>query len=423
MERHICIRSGWLVAALVALAVAVSSVAIPAKAAPPTDDHTTAGAYAARWLAAQLDAEGWIPDAMDNPSAGQTAAAALAFAANGVQGDEFDAAVSWLEAHVDDYVASFGDDSPGALGNLILIADAAGIDPTSFGGVNLVARLTATLGAGEPGLYGAASATYDGVYRQSLALLGLVTAGVVPDASAVNWLLDQQCDAPSEAAGGWQAYRADTTAPCDPPNPDFFTGPDTNSTAMAISALAVLGTTPATTQAASDAVDFLADAQNLDGGFGYITGGPTDPNSTALVIQGLVAQGIDPTSADWIRIEAGPYDSLMSWQIGCDADAADIGAFSSPYSSGAPDMFATTQGAAALAGVAFPLGEATFSGTAAVPCAPPDQSTSTTSTTSPGQVTTTTTNQSTRPPLDRTPDGTTPAARPMAVTTQPALAG
>lgn len=407
MKRHISIRSGWLVAALMALAVTVASAVIPAKAAPPTDDHITAGTFASRWLAAQMTSGGWIPGASDDPSAGQTAAAALAFAANGTNRDEFDRAVGWLEAHVEDYVAAFGDDSPGALGNLLLIADAAGIDPTGFGGVDLVARLNATLGAGEAGLFGAAAATYDGVYRQSLALLGLVSAGVTPDPSAVAWLLDQQCDAPTDAAGGWQAYRADTALPCDPPNPDWFTGPDTNSTAMALQALAALAPSTANSQAADHALGFLADAQNPDGGFGYITGGPTDPNSTALVIQGLVARGVDPTSADWIRIEAGPYDSLLAWQIGCDADAADIGAFSSPYSSGAPDMFATTQGAVGAAGVPFPLGETGFEPNTAVPCQVPTDGTGSTTSQAP---TTTTQVPVVHPgvvagPVERTPLG------------------
>ena len=119
---------------------------------------------------------------------------------------------------------SGGDDSVGALGYLLLLADAAGVPGTDFGGQDLVARLQATLGDFEPGLYGATDPSFDGVFRQGLAILGLVSQGVAPDPSATTWLTDQQC-----TSGGWEAYRADTSVPCGPPDPVNFIGPDSNS--------------------------------------------------------------------------------------------------------------------------------------------------------------------------------------------------
>ena len=54
------------------------------------------------------------------------------------------------------------------------------------------------------GLYGSSDPTYDGVFRQSLAILGLHAAGQTPDPTAIDWLLDQQC-----ADGGFSSYNAD----------------------------------------------------------------------------------------------------------------------------------------------------------------------------------------------------------------------
>ena len=67
------------------------------------------------------------------------------------------------------------------------------------------------------GLFGAQDPTFDGVYRQSLALLALVAAGRTPPASAVDWLLAQQC-----ADGGFEAFRTSLSAPCAPPSSSSF---------------------------------------------------------------------------------------------------------------------------------------------------------------------------------------------------------
>lgn len=81
------------------------------------------------------------------------------------------------------------------------------------------------------GLYGSTDPMYDGVWRQSLALLALDTVEEKPGAGAVRWLVGQQC-----ASGAFAAYRADATAKCD-----AKTAVDTNSTAAAVQALAAVG--------------------------------------------------------------------------------------------------------------------------------------------------------------------------------------
>ncbi len=148
------------------------------------------------------------PDVNDDPGLQQHARSRrLALGASASHQSTFDAAVAFLQAHVDDYVGAPGETTASARSAIfLLLADAAGVPGTDFGGQDLVARLQATLGDFEPGLYGATDPSFDGAFRQGLAILGLVSQGVAPDASATTWLTDQQC-----TSGGWEAYRADTS--------------------------------------------------------------------------------------------------------------------------------------------------------------------------------------------------------------------
>jgi hypothetical protein len=143
------------------------------------------------------------------------------------------------------------------------------------------------------GLYGSADPTYDGVFRQAVAMIGLAAVGVAPSAQAVTWLLDQQC-----ADGSFQAYRTDLAAPCSPSDPVNATGPDTNSTAAAIAALMALddaGKAPAGTMtrivsAADRAGAWLGKQQLKDGGWPYFPGGTSDANSTGLSLAAVMTQ-------------------------------------------------------------------------------------------------------------------------------------
>lgn len=337
----------------IAITLAVATALLPTSSGAATSAERTASAQAgADWLAAQFNDEGFIPDVSDNPAYSNTAQSLLALAASASHQSTFDAGVAFLAAHVDDYVgAPGGDDNVGNLAYLLLVANAAGIPGTDFGGQDLVVRLEATLGTLEPGLYGAADPSFDGVYRQGLAIMGLVGADVTPAAAATNWLVDQQC-----ASGGWQAYRADVSVPCGPPDPVGFSGPDSNSTAVALAALAVGGVTPS-----SDGLAFLDATQGSDGGWAFIDGLDVDPNSTALVIQALVATGQDPESAPWVESGGSPFDSLVSWQI-TSGDPSEVGAFATPFSDGFSDQFATQQGVWGVTGRAFPLGAVDFDG-------------------------------------------------------------
>ncbi|AJP01796.1 hypothetical protein TU94_10020 [Streptomyces cyaneogriseus subsp. noncyanogenus] len=162
------------------------------------------------------------------------------------------------------------------------------------------------------GLYGTADPTYDGVWRQSLALLAQDTVGVEPPARAVDWLTGQQC-----ADGAFAAFRADPARPCD-----AKTMVDTNSTAAAVQALAALGGHDAAT---GKAVAWLKSVQNKDGGWGYSPGGPSDTNSTSVVIGALAAAGEKPEQVT--RGGKTPYDALLSFALPCDGDGEGAFAF------------------------------------------------------------------------------------------------
>ena len=341
-------RSIVLLAAPVLVAVFTITAVTAASAAPPSNDPPTAAKYAASWLAEQVNAQGFIPQAADPTQANLSTSeqAVLALASAGVGRSQVDALESYLGAHVDDAVVKSGSDDAGSLAYLILGAVAAGNDPTSFGSghVDLVTRLQATKQSN--GLFGASDPTYDGAFRQGLALMALKVAGAT-DSAATDWLAGQQC-----ANGLWTAYRADTTTPCPAVDPTTFAGPDTNSTALAVLGLLAQGRT-----APADAgANALRTVRNSGGGWGFLARSDqsTDANSTGLVVSALRA---DSGSQD-----AAGTAALLALQVGCDGDPADAGgvAFQDSPTGLVPDELATAEAAPALANVVLPLGATTI---------------------------------------------------------------
>lgn len=210
----------------------------------------------------------------------------------------------------------------------------------------LTAAVPGQAATSDAGLYGAADPTYDGVFRQSLALLGQVANDVTPPATAITWLLGQQC-----ASGGFQAYRPDTSVPCAAPDPDNYTGPDMNSTAMAVQALMALDNGRVKVRGALldrvvDAVDkaggWLAKQQNADGGWPYYSGGASDANSTGLAMSAIDTVGGFDSSKEFGR--ASRFLGRLS------ASCADGGGFG--YQPGSkPDGLSTSQGTLGLFGI------------------------------------------------------------------------
>ncbi|MFZ9949635.1 MAG: hypothetical protein ACO3FX_08535, partial [Gemmobacter sp.] len=130
------------------------------------------------------------------------------------------------------------------------------------------------------GLFGSQDPTYDGVYRQSYALLGLAATDTRAPRVTIEWLLSQQC-----ADGSFVAYRADLDVPCPAPDPVAYTGPDTNSTSLAALALLEHGEA----RAARRAIDWLTRIQLRGGGWGYVEGSPADSTSTALSLEAIAS--------------------------------------------------------------------------------------------------------------------------------------
>lgn len=205
--------------------------------------------------------------------------------------------------------------------------------------------LPANAATTDAGLYGAADPTYDGVFRQSLAIMGLAGNYLTPPPSAVTWLLAQQC-----SDGSFEAYRADTSQPCGKPDPAAYTGPDTNSTALAFQALMSLTNTAVklneklrnrAVDAADRAGAWLAKQQNADGGWPYYAGSASDANSTGLVLAGLNALGGFSGSKAYKR---------ASRFLGTVSSSCSAGGGFAYQQGSKPDPSATSQGTLGLVG-------------------------------------------------------------------------
>ncbi len=345
---------------LVVLAPGSSLAATPSSApsvSTTSFPQLSAAQAGAAWLAAQLTAAGYLPSSTTpgQPDLSATANTVLALAATGIDLAGARSALTYLEAHLDQYVAVQGSDGPGQLALLILGAHAVGMNPRSFGGTNLVSRLLATEQTSGPdaGLLGTEAQLNDylaGTLDQGLALAALAAVGDTAPAAVqapVHWLIAEQCP-----NGGWSLPDS-ALNPCNG-DPASFAGPDTNSTALAVEGLEAQGALGS--MGASQALDFIASGQDSDGGWGYEPNAPgapgsTDPDSTALVIQALVALGQSPSAARFQQGGANPASALLSFQIG---SGAGQGAFTYPGTPG-PNTLATYQAVPALAGVVIPF--------------------------------------------------------------------
>ncbi len=164
------------------------------------------------------------------------------------------------------------------------------------------------------------------------AMIGLRARGATVPAEAVQALKTTQNE-----DGGWEFGTWSTTS-------------DTNGTAVAIQALIAAGEAVSST-AVTRGLDYLASTQNADGGFPYDPKSPygtdSDTNSTAYVVQAIVAAGEDPTAGRWLKGNKHPITYLMSMQL------AD-GTFEWQPGQGA-NLLATQQAVPALLYRPFPL--------------------------------------------------------------------
>ncbi|MFI9007729.1 prenyltransferase/squalene oxidase repeat-containing protein [Actinosynnema sp. NPDC053489] len=323
-------RTAAVIAAAAVTALAVVPAA-EARAVPTTDVADAA----AGWLARQLvDGDHFenVYDGVAYPDHGLTLDALFAFTAAGVASDSADKAAAWLAEPdvVNGYLHS-GDPAEsyaGAHAKLALAVQARGQDPTAFGGVDLVAGLTALQAPSgrfrDKSQYG----DYSNGFTQAFAVLALDRWRGAPQA-AVDYLVGTQCP-----DGGFPLVLEAATC-----------ASHVDATAMVVQALlAVDRGGPA-----AEALDWLTAAQQSGGGF--LDEGQTgegNANSTGLAAQALRAGG-RTAAAD--RATA----FLRSLQVGCAAAEPDRGAIAFDRSgfTTTTSLRASAQGVLGLVGVNF----------------------------------------------------------------------
>jgi uncharacterized repeat protein (TIGR01451 family) len=166
---------------------------------------------------------------------------------------------------------------------------------------------------------------------QAWAILGLKATSQTVPVKAIQFLKDG-----IQPNGGWEWF------------PDWDT--DTNATAMAIQALIATGE-PATSTVIISGLNYLKSSQNSDGGFPYTPqsafGTESDGNSTAYVIQAILATGQDPLTGTWRVGGNNPISYMLSLQL------AD-GSFEWQKGKGS-NLLASQQAVTALLGRPYPF--------------------------------------------------------------------
>ncbi len=234
----------------------------------------------------------------------------------------------------------------GDTAKVILAAVAAGKNPRDFGGVDLVATLEGTLG--DDGKFGGEN---DFQFHHCLAILALKSVGRPIPAAAVDYLKSAQI-----ADGTW-AW-------------NFATTPgegDNNSAALAVMAL-IAAAEPADSAAIQLTIAHFTTQQNDDGGFPYIAPSPygtdSDANSTAVVLQALIAAGQDP--ATWVKGDGNtPLSALAGFQN-------DDGSFAWQLAFPDANFLATVQAIPALLGQPYPIATTTVGEVTAMPVTLPE---------------------------------------------------
>ena len=331
--------------------IALSAVALGACS---SGQSTTAAQNGSTWLSSKLTQQGYIPG-KNGPDYGNTAQTAIAIQATG---DSITASsvANYLSQNINAYVDGQGkvpsatNDDAEALAQLILVAHATKTEQ-EFSTPALVRRLLATqqTSGADAGLFGVSDPTYNGTYRESLALQALKTdkysASNTVVVRALTWLKAQQC-----SGGGFSSDAANVA--CSG-SPAAYGGPDTNSTAQAILGLAAFSGSAAPGSPIANALSYMSTNELADAGWGFF-GASKDANSTALAIEALTAVGKSPTatSGSWARNGTSPMASLIKLQ---EQSGADQGGFNFQASMPPPSVIATEQAVTAASGVRLPL--------------------------------------------------------------------
>ena len=298
------VRTTFLIIALL-LAVGLQPLAaLPASGepVPPLSEEPEAAAQAAAgWLALQL-VDGERIEGEFGPDVGLTADAVFALAAAGVAETQLLASLDWLATQAPGYTQGEGFDADdavyaGATAKLILALLVDERDVRDVAGIDLLAQLEGREQAEGRFTDSSDFGEFSSTLTQSLAILALERAeDVTPSASAVEFLLDQQCE-----DGG---FRFDPDAESCTPSVD--------TTGFAVQALIAVGDEDATA-AATDAAAWLVEVQDASGAYASDDG--LNANSTALSTLALELAP-EVTGADAAQASALTY--LLSLRTGCE---------------------------------------------------------------------------------------------------------
>lgn len=275
------IRKSALVA-FIAAALVATPQAQAAEAAP------TAGT----WLVSQFADGNHLLRGPGMIDAGLTADGVYALAAAGVGQSTSAKAIAWLSApeNLPGFIGDGKTESyTGGVVKLALAAQTQGLDPTKFGGVDLLARLAAL--QDESGRFrdlGDPEWDESNAFTQALAIIVLKRAAL-PFGKAVTYQVSTQCQ-----DGGFPISFGEPVCKSD-----------VDGTAMVLQALVAAGEETASAKA----FGWLAAQQTADGGFPSATTG-VNANSTGLAVGALVAGG-RAEAAD----KAVAY--LRTLQVGC----------------------------------------------------------------------------------------------------------
>lgn len=285
---------------VVALLLALGPLPATARTKPASAQAASL-TRAGDWLTGRQTGEGDLP----GYTASGVGELVIALLAGGRPGEPVDRALGYLHRH-----GARDARSPAHAARIVMGMHAGGADASTH------------LGVIDAGFDPATGAYEENVYAHALAMVGAAISGDVPG-GAVTHLETNQC-----LSGGFAWRRGCAGVP------------DTDTTAMAISALRAAGR-PADDDAIVRARTYLNQVRNDDGGWGLEPADPTNANSTGLVLSALAALGEDPSS-----LRPDPRNALAALQT-------DDGGFA--YTEGgAANDYATVQATIGLAGVPYP---------------------------------------------------------------------
>ncbi len=299
--------------------VAFAKQATPDASPAATPSFGTGLQGAVDWLLSQEAADGGFVGFSGTSDPGATTDAVIALGAARNSGMDVD--LSKSVAYLEQNGLVYAQTGTGQAAKLALAMFAAGEDPHDVAGVDPIS-LVVRGQREDTGIYGT------GVYDHALSIMALTAAGESIPQSAFDALNETQIKDGSWAFDGQNVVGAG----------------DTNTTAVVIQALmaADKGQDPMIEKALA----YLKTAQAENGGFAYQPAAQLVPdgNSTALVVQAIIAIGQDPASADWTNA-AGVLATFQN----------PSGAFY--YQEQQPDdnLFATLQAIPAIAGQALPI--------------------------------------------------------------------